>query len=244
MKNKYYILIYVAAILGGVLGAYLLARNSIWGLIFAAFCAMFIIERSVNSWDTAMAKREQKKAAAKKELEEKRRLELEEKEHKYNIAKNELFARNGEPCKTIVISESRFDLFNINNELIVFDKAKKLWLCGHEVSIDDINSFVIDDESTIQKGQITAVTSTDTGSMAGRSIAGALIGGEAGAIIGGATAKKQTVLKQENDKIIHDYALVVNIRDINNPMLLIKIGRNKNKAMEINALMQVIMTMK
>ena len=80
MKNKYYILIYVAAILGGVLGAYLLARNSIWGLIFAAFCAMFIIERSVNSWDTAMAKREQKKAAAKKELEEKRRLELEEKE--------------------------------------------------------------------------------------------------------------------------------------------------------------------
>ena len=95
---------------------------------------------------------------------------------------------------------------------------------------------VIDDESTIQKGQITAVTSTDTGSMAGRSIAGA--------IIGGATAKKQTVLKQENDKIIHDYALVVNIRDINNPMLLIKIGRNKNKAMEINALMQVIMTMK
>lgn len=171
-------------------------------------------------------------------------MELEEKEHKYNIAKNELFARNGEPCKTIVISESSFDLFNINNEIIVFDKAKKLWLCGYEVSIHDINSFVIDDESTIQKGQITAVTSTDTGSMAGRSIAGALLGGEAGAIIGGATAKKQTILKQENDKIIHDYALVVNIRDINNPMLLIKIGRNKNKAMEINALMQVIMTMK
>ena len=116
-----------------------------------------------------------------------------------------------------------------------------LW---YEVSIHDINSFVIDDESTIQKGQITAVTSTDTGSMAGRSIAGALLGGEAGAIIGGATAKKQTILKQENDKIIHDYALVVNIRDINNPMLLIKIGRNKNKAMETNALMQVIMTMK
>ena len=80
--------------------------------------------------------------------------------------------------------------------------------------------------------------------MAGRSITGALLGGEAGAIIGGATAKKETVFKQENDKIIHDFALIVNIRDINNPMLLIKIGRDKNKAMEINALMQVIMTMK
>lgn len=240
MKNKYDILMYVAAILGGVLGAYLCAKRNGLGVVIAIICTTYIIGHIVMLWDAARAKREREKI----ELEEKRRLELEEKEHKYNIAKNELFARNGEPCKTIVISESRFDLFNINNELIVFDKAKKLWLCGYEVSIHDINSFVIDDESTIQKGQITAVTSTDTGSMAGRSIAGALIGGEAGAIIGGATAKKQTVLKQENDKIIHDYALVVNIRDINSPMLLIKIGRNKNKAMEINALMQVIMTMK
>lgn len=244
MKNKYDFLMYIAAILGGVLGAYLCAKKNDLGVVIAIICTMYIIGHTVMLWDAARAKREREKIAAKKKIEEKRRLELEEKEHKYNIAKNELFARNGEPCKTIVISESRFDLFNINNELIVFDKAKKLWLCGHEISIDDINSFAIDDESVIQKGQVTAVTSTDTSSLASRSIAGALIGGEAGAIIGGATAKKQTVLKQENDKIIHDYALVVNICDINNPMLLIKIGRNKNKAMEINALMQVIMTMK
>lgn len=244
MKNKYDILMYVAAIFGGVLGAYLCAKKNDLGVVVAIICTMYIIGYTVNLWDVAMTKREREKTAAKKELEEKRRLELEEKENKYNIAKNELFARNGEPCKTILISESSLDRFNIDNELIVFDKSRKLWLCGYEVSIHDINSFVIDDESTIQKGQITAVTSTDTGSMAGRSIAGALLGGEAGAIIGGATAKKQTILKQENDKIIHDYALVVNICDINNPMLLIKIGRNKNKAMEINALMQVIMSMK
>lgn len=80
--------------------------------------------------------------------------------------------------------------------------------------------------------------------MAGRSIAGALIGGEAGAIIGGATAKKETIFEQENDKVIHDYTLVVNVRDLKDPMFSIKIGQNKNKAMEINALMQVIMSMK
>ena len=244
MKNKYDILMYVAAILGGVLGAYLCAKGNIIGVFIAFICAMYIIGHTVMLWDAAMAKREREKTVAKKKLEEKRRLELEEKEHKYNIAKNELFARNGEPCKTIVISESCFDIFNINNELIVFDKAKKLWLCGHEVSIDDINSFAIDDESVVLKGQIKAVTSTNTGSLAGRSIAGALIGGEAGAIIGGSTAKKETIFEQENDKVIHDYALVVNLRDLNNPMLLIKIGANKNKAMEINALMQAIMTMK
>ena len=244
MKNKYDILMYVAAILGGVLGAYLCAKRNGLGVVIAIICTIYIVGHIVMSWDAARAKREREKIAAKKKLEEKRRLELEEKEHKYNIAKNELFARNGEPCKTIVISESRFDIFNINNELIVFDKAKKLWLCGHEVSIDDINSFAIDDESVVLKGQIKAVTSTNTGSLAGRSIAGALIGGEAGAIIGGSTAKKETIFEQENDKVIHDYALVVNLRDLNNPMLLIKIGANKNKVMEINALMQAIMTMK
>ena len=102
MKNKYYILIYVAAILGGVLGAYLLARNSIWGLIFAAFCAMFIIERSVNSWDTAMAKREQKKAAAKKELEEKRRLELEEKSTSTILLKMNCLQETVNPAKPLL----------------------------------------------------------------------------------------------------------------------------------------------
>ena len=244
MKSKYDILMYVAAILGGVLGAYLCAKRNGLGVVIAIICTTYIIGHIVMSWDAAMAKREREKIAAKKKIEEKRRLELEEKERKYNIAKNELFARNGEPCKTIVISESRLDLFNINNELIVFDKAKKLWLCGHEVSIDDINSFAIDDESVVLKGQIKAVTSTNTGSLAGRSIAGALIGGEAGAIIGGSTAKKETIFEQENDKVIHDYALFVNLCDLNNPMLLIKIGANKNKAMEINALMQAIMAMK
>ena len=56
--------------------------------------------------------------------------------------------------------------------------------------------------------------------------------------------QQKTIFKQENDKVIHDYALVVNISDLNNPMLLIKIGRDKNKAMEINALMQAVMTLK
>lgn len=244
MKNLFDILMYVAAILSGVLGAYLCAKENAFGSILVLFCTMYIIGRIIMLWDAEMAKRNAEKAVANKTLQEKKRLELIKKENKYNSAKEDLFVRNGKPCKTILIHEDCFEQFNINNELIVFDKAKKLWLCGHEISICDINSFTIDDESVIQKGQIKAVTSTNTGSLAGRSIAGALLGGETGAIIGGATAKQETIFKQENDKIIHNYVLVVNVRDLNNPMLLIKIGQDKNKAMEINALMQVIMTMK
>ena len=103
---------------------------------------------------------------------------------------------------------------------------------------------MVDDESTILKGDIKAVTSTNTGSLAGRSIAGALMGVKLELLLVVLTAKKETIFRQENDKVIHDYALVVNVCDLNNPMLLIKIGRDKKKAMEINALMQVIMSMK
>lgn len=246
MKGKSNILKYIAATIGGVLCIFYASSNNVTslnfclGFIVVVVCAIYILSHSINSYLVASEKRR----AEKERYQEQKRQELKEKEDKYNAFRNELIARNGEPGRVVLIHENRFDQFNMDNELMVFDKVKKLWLCGHEIAIGDINSFMVDDESTILKGDIKAVTSTNTGSLAGRSIAGALIGGEAGAIIGGATAKKETIFRQENDKVIHDYALVVNVCDLNNPMLLIKIGRDKKKAMEINALMQVIMSMK
>ena len=250
MKDKSEVLKYIAAIIGCVLGALFASGNSVnslnfgLGFIVVVVCAIYILSHSINSFFDARDKRHAEKVAEMERYQEQKRQELKEKEDKYNAFRNELIARNGEPGRVVLIHESRFDQFNMDNELIVFDKVKKLWLCGHEIPIGDINSFMVDDESTILKGDIKAVTSTNTGSLAGRSIAGALIGGEAGAIIGGATAKRETVFRQGSDKIIHDYALVVNVCDLNNPMLLIKIGRDKKKAMEINALMQVVMSMK
>lgn len=250
MKNKSKFLKYVAAIIGSVLCVLYASSNNVsslnfcLGFIVVAVCAIYLLSQSIYSRLVASEKRRAEKLAERERYLEQKRQALKEKEVKYNALKNDLIARNGEPGRVVFIHDSRFEQFNIDNELIVFDKAKKLWLCGHEIAIGDINSFMVDDESTILKGDIKAVTSTDTGSLAGRSIAGALIGGEAGAIIGGATAKKETTFHQGSDRIIHDYALIVNVRDLNNPMLLIKIGRDKKKAMEINALMQVIMSMK
>lgn len=71
MKSKYDILVYVAAILGGVLGAYLCAKKNVLGVVVAIICTMYIIGHIVMLWDAAMAKREREKTAAKKELEEK-----------------------------------------------------------------------------------------------------------------------------------------------------------------------------
>lgn len=43
MKSKYDILVYVAAILGGVLGAYLCAKKNVLGVVVAIICTMYII---------------------------------------------------------------------------------------------------------------------------------------------------------------------------------------------------------
>lgn len=146
---------YVAAIVGGVLGAYLFASrssvnndNSALGFIVMAVCTIYILGHSINSYLDASEKHREEKLAEKERYQEQKRQKLKEKEDKYNAFRNELIARNGEPGRVVLIHENRFDQFNMDNELMVFDKVKKLWLCGHEIAIGDINSFMVDDEST------------------------------------------------------------------------------------------------
>ena len=96
MKNKYDILMYVAAILGGVLGAYLCAKENILGGFIAFICAMYIIGHTVMLWDAAMAKREREKTVAKKKLEEKRKIVMNSEKISQNLQEAEgLIADNG-----------------------------------------------------------------------------------------------------------------------------------------------------
>ena len=149
MKYKSDILKYIVAIIGCVLGAYLFVSNngvdnenlnSAIGFIVMSVCAICILGLGINSYLDASEKRRAERLAEKERYQEQKRQELKEKEDKYKAFRNELIARNGEPGKVVLIHESRFDQFNMDNELIVFDKVKKLWLCGHEIAIGDINS--------------------------------------------------------------------------------------------------------
>jgi len=139
MKGKSNILKYIAAIIGCVLGANLFVSNigddnlnSAIGFIVMSVCPIYILGHSINSYLDASEKRRAERLAEKERYQEQKRQELKEKEDKYNAFRNELIARNGEPGKVVLIHESRFDQFNMDNELIVFDKVKKLWLCLNE----------------------------------------------------------------------------------------------------------------
>lgn len=141
MKGKSDILKYIAAIIGGVLCIFYASSNNVTslnfclGFIVVAVCAIYILSHSINSYLVANEKRRAEKLAEKERYQEQKWQELKEKEDKYNAFRNELIARNGEPGRVVLIHESRFDQFNMDNELIVFDKVKKLWLCGHEIAI-------------------------------------------------------------------------------------------------------------
>lgn len=65
MKNKYDILMYVAAIFGGILGAYLCAKKNDLGVVVAIICSMYIMGHTVmygtRQWQNGSEKRLQRK---------------------------------------------------------------------------------------------------------------------------------------------------------------------------------------
>ena len=69
---------------------------------------------------------------------------------------------------------------------------------------------------------------------------GALVAGPAGAIIGGTTAKKKTVVKNEPDSTKHYYSVDITTDDISNPLLTIKVGSSLTHANEIDATIKAI----
>ena len=76
--------------------------------------------------------------------------------------------------------------------------------------------------------------------MAGRAVVGGILTGGAGAVIGGATAKKTTVSKQSSDKVYHDYTILINVDSLSDPIIKIPMGSDGKTVNEIVAMMNVI----
>lgn len=87
---------------------------------------------------------------------------------------------------------------------VVFSKDKdKMWICELEYLPQEILSVEIDDISTTTQMSQEIKTKTSTGSMIGRGLVGGVLLGPAGAIIGGTTAKKNSIISE--GEIITNY---------------------------------------
>lgn len=166
---------------------------------------------------------------------------LEEKQRIYDLKKDKIITKYGIPDKTIYI-----EWYNLKKEIMVFKSSKMLLLLGEEISFDDVINCTISDNPIVEKGKIeyNSKTTTNNGSMLGRAVVGGVLAGGAGAIIGGATASKNTYTTavQGNDIIVHNYTVVININNLARPIIRIHLGKDETHVNEIVGLMNVIIS--
>lgn len=171
--------------------------------------------------------------------EEKAKKEAKKKEYRKQMS---LFtSQYGSITKTIRIHNG---VQAINNEIHVFESSKHIAINGNIYSFNDILSCTFTDSPRTIKGKITSETKTRTGSTLGRAIVGDIVAGPAGAIIGGSTAKKDTVYHQEEDKVVHDYTVIINVNSLTCPVIRISTGDNGTLTNEIVGLMNVVIMRK
>lgn len=184
------------------------------------------------------------------EAEEKKRKIVEDKkiaEDAVQSAIDQLVDKYGGLSKTIKL-EKLGDIPDLKKRLLVFGESELLYVDGREVFFKDIISYKITDDYRIKHGEVESSSKTkiSTGSLIGRTVAGAVIGGGLGAAIGAVSASKNTTTigKQKKDVIIHNYSLSINVRSLENPLIRLNLGWSTEKAEEVNAIFAYIIASK
>ena len=138
----------------------------------------------------------------------------------------------------------------------MFSQSKHIIIDKKEFLFSDILDCVVNDDikerETVQtiRGNSTATSKANTKNMIGRAVVGGVLLGGAGTIIGGSTAKRNTVIEYgtdtsiHNKEVEHNYTVAITVKDISNPVLYLNVGSNTGLKDEIVSLMKVIMSMK
>ena len=204
-----------------------------WALV-GFFVLIAVVGITANKQEKEAA---EKRALRRRQEEARQRAKLEEKKKIYDSSKQKLIDKYGQPDKTIVLGE-----YDLTKEIMAFGMINRIWLLGRDLPMGDILSCSFSDDQHIKKGEVTCETKTNTSNMAKRAVVGAVISGSTGAVIGGATAKKETIVKQGNDRIIHNYTVIVNVNSLSNPIVRIPLGEDGKTVNEIVGLLNVIVS--
>lgn len=202
----------------------------VW-IVLVVFVVLFIIAGMQASAKEAekKLKREEHLASIAKEKKAQ--------EEKYEKEKQEQISSVGVADKTIILKEN-----DINSEINVYESRRIINIMGKDYEFKDVLSCTFTDSPRTIKGKIIAETKSKNGNVIGRSIVGDVVAGPAGAIIGGTTAKKNTVYHQEDDRVVHDYTVIININSISTPIIRIPTKENGKLTNEIVGLMNVIIS--
>lgn len=233
------------------------------GIIFSIVFIIYMVKeyrKNSKAWKEetqrrrmVIEKRLELQRIEKEEKEKQRLLQIEIIKNEHNKYVSKLVCKYGNRDKVIKLCTNNPDeIF----EIMVFSESKHIVIGDTEFLFQDIIDCTVNDNAketeTVQtyKGDSIASTKTNTGSMIGRSVVGGLLLGDVGAIIGGSTASKQTIIQHGTDTSIHnkhiehDYTIAITVRDVANPVIYINVGSNTQLKDEISSLMKVIISMK
>ena len=229
------------AILGGgsIEGVNNIDSGIKWALLIGLIVLIVIIVMLYINFSSSQDEIEKKRKLKEEELEREEQERLLEIENKYLEQRKSLISKYGFPDRRIKMEEN-----NINSEIHVYEDLKKVLIFGKEYMFSEILSCTYSDNATTIKGKVSAKTKSDLKNVVGRSLVGGVLAGDVGAIIGGTTARNTTEIIQEDDKIIHDYMIIINVDRISNPIIHIHTGENKDLTSEIVGLMNVIASRK
>ena len=201
-------------------------------LMVAILCGIFF---SFTYWGTSKQRKINKNS--QEEIQVQEIIKFEKEKEEYASAMSDLVNKYGNPDKVISLNG-----YDINNDIIAFGNTKRVWIAGKDLQMSDILNCTFNDKSYIEKGAVSYETRTKNGSMATRAIVGGVLTGGVGAMVGGATAKKSTIVNQENDTLIHDYTVIINVNSLSEPIIRIPLGNDIDMVDDIVGLMNVIIS--
>ena len=189
------------------------------------------MEDSIKCEEQLIEKQQKYQLAEKKtELKEKQYIDLLE----------SLKSKHGNYNKVINIYDNSNRYYNLNEQLIVFESDSYVYFQEKEYKMNDFLDCSLLDNSQIINGSTTATIKAQNGNIAKRAIIGDILLGGTGAIIGGATAKKDVTYHKTPDIKIHDYKIVLNMNDFEKPIITINYGTNETQAYYIMSIFSII----
>lgn len=132
----------------------------------------------------------------------------------------------------------------LNNTIKIFEEKSVIIIQGKVFNFNDIISFKLTDDKNIiyQDSVSTSKTSTSSGSMIGRAAVGGVLLGGVGAILGGATAKKNTttITTPYNSITYHNYKVHIIVNSISDPQIILEFDDNEEILNEFISVLSVI----
>mgnify|MGYP000053217532 FL=1 len=198
------------------------------GVAGAVIVARIAYKRNLKEADERRRREDDeiyRRALAKQQAQDKVAQELKEKLSRYGYLSKEIALKNSK--ETV----DKIYVFNDTGTIIIYNTVYHF--------ADILNFEIIDNHKTIYSNS-SSTTKTSTGDMIGRAVVGGVLLGGVGALMGAATAKKETTFTPGESEVIHDYSIVITINSIQKPKIQIKTGSDGALTQELLSLLKVV----